>query len=194
MWPEECNVEFQAWPKIPRTNVGLECVITEKIDGTNACIIVETDSENNPYVAGVQSRKRLITPDSDNMGFANWVNDNKETLAQGLGHGYHYAEWAGPGIQKNPHNLEQKTFFLFNTERWREDRAGVPPLCSVVPVLYEGLFEQGVLDDVMMELKENSDELGYKAEGVIVYMKGLRTSMKCTFEFSEGKWKGESND
>ena len=124
-------VEFKPWPKIPRLDAGISCVITEKIDGSNGCIIVE-----NGEITGVQSRKRLITPEQDNFGFADWVYSNSEVLAQGLGDGYHYGEWAGPGIQKNPKNLADKKFFLFNVHRWQEDRAGIPPLCEVVRVLY----------------------------------------------------------
>jgi len=48
------DVDFKAWPKIPRENP-FNVTITEKIDGTNACIIIK-DGE----IIGVQSRKRLI--------------------------------------------------------------------------------------------------------------------------------------
>lgn len=34
---------FQAWPKIPRYN--RQVTLTEKIDGTNAAIIIEPDAE-----------------------------------------------------------------------------------------------------------------------------------------------------
>ena len=60
-------VEFKAWPKIGRYNP-FNVTITEKMDGTNACIIIE-----DGFIVGVQSRKRLITPDDDNFGFAQWV-------------------------------------------------------------------------------------------------------------------------
>ena len=106
---EDCmsNIEFKAWNKIPRENP-FRATITEKINGTNACIIIQDGS-----VVGAQSRKRLITPDDDNFGFAAWVEKNSEAL-EALGDGYHYGEWAGPGIQKNPHALDEKQFFLFN--------------------------------------------------------------------------------
>lgn len=101
-------LEFKPWPKISRDNP-FNVTITEKIDGTNACIIIQ-----DGLLVGVQSRKRFITTLDDNYGFAAWVCENENELLK-LGDGYHYGEWAGPGIQKNPHDLNEKTFFLFNS-------------------------------------------------------------------------------
>lgn len=56
-----------------------EVIITEKIDGTNACIIVE-----NGKIVGVQSRSRIITIDDDNAGFAKFAYDNEDKLLQFL--------------------------------------------------------------------------------------------------------------
>ena len=63
---------FRKWPKIPRTNP-FRATITEKIDGTNSCIMIEeaiTGSISSLQIVGIQSRNRLITPDDDNFGFA----------------------------------------------------------------------------------------------------------------------------
>jgi hypothetical protein len=49
------GIEFQAFPKIPR--LVRDCVITEKLDGTNASIIITEDGQ-----IGAASRNRLITP------------------------------------------------------------------------------------------------------------------------------------
>ena len=68
-------MEFKAWPKIPRLE-NTNWTITEKIDGTNACIIISNDGTE----IAAQSRTRLITPDNDNAGFARWVQENKEDL------------------------------------------------------------------------------------------------------------------
>ena len=114
--------EFKAWPKIGRENP-FKVTITEKLDGTNSCVIIQDDK-----VVGVQSRKRFITPEDDNFGFAQWVVDNNDELLS-LEDGYHYGEWAGEGIQKNPHCLEGKHFFLFNTFRWNPDNHNKPPCC-----------------------------------------------------------------
>ena len=53
-------IEFREFPKIPR--MFRECVITEKIDGTNAQVIVTEDGR-----VAAASRSRLITPESDNL-------------------------------------------------------------------------------------------------------------------------------
>ena len=175
-------IEFKAWPKIPRG--GKELVtVTEKMDGTNACIIVE-----DGLIAGVQSRKRLITPENDNYGFAAWVQINSVELVK-LGDGYHYGEWAGLGIQKNPHNLAEKVFFLFNTYRWMQDPS-LPNVCAVVPVLYHGGYYENMVEELMLDLKESS-ESEYEPEGVIVYDHTTKCMTKYTFKFSEGKWKGQ---
>ncbi len=181
--PGEDGVEFKGWPKIPR-NKGNNVTITEKIDGTNACVIVR-DGE----VVGFQSRNRLIKPGDDNMGFAFWGHENREALAT-LGDGYHYGEWAGPGIQKNPHMLEEKTFFLFNTFRPAES---LPECVKQVPVLYQGPFSPHATQQAMLYLWTEAKEQGYQPEGVIIYFHDSRTYMKDTYLNRGGKWQGEAS-
>ncbi len=177
----EGGVEFKAWPKIPRAK-GNQITITEKIDGTNACVIVR-DGE----VVGCQSRNRLIKPGDDNMGFAFWVYENAEALAQ-LGDGYHYGEWAGPGIQKNPHMLDEKTFFLFNTFRPQES---LPECVKQVDVLYQGPYSPGVIEDTMQGLWKSATDKEYIPEGIIIYFHDSRSHMKDTFANRGGKWQSE---
>jgi hypothetical protein len=172
------GVEFKGWGKTPR-NKGNTVTITEKIDGTNACVIVR-DGE----VIGAQSRNKLINIGEDNMGFAAFVWENREALAT-LGDGYHYGEWAGPGIQKNPHMLLEKTFFLFNTFRPQET---LPDCVKQVPVLYRGPLHASTIDDVMEELRQNAHDSAYIPEGVIIYSHDTRTYMKDTFLNRRGKW------
>lgn len=119
------SIEFRAWPKTLRLSK-TSVVITEKIDGTNACVVVTEDGQVH-----AQSRKRLITPDADNYGFAGWVADHEEELKE-LGPGYHYGEWYGNGIQRG-YGLDHKRFALFDVNYWSRDT--VPPCCGVVPVL-----------------------------------------------------------
>ena len=145
------SVEFKEWPSIPRENP-FKVTITEKIDGTNACIIIQDGA-----IAGVQSRKRLITPEDDNYGFAAWVNDNSEDLLS-LGDGYHYGEWAGLGIQKNPHGLPDKKLFLFNTFRWNPQNPNRPKCCDTVPVLFEGVMEPDTIQELLEQLKSKSSD------------------------------------
>ena len=122
--------EFRPFPKMPR--LSRECIITEKIDGTNASVCImplyvdeplpecslavftHTDGEEYCVLAG--SRNRWITPEDDNMGFAAWVRDNADQLQQ-LGPGHHFGEWWGRGIQRN-YGLIERRFSLFNVSRW----------------------------------------------------------------------------
>jgi hypothetical protein len=174
-------IEFKSWGKIVRGNAE-QVVVTEKMDGTNACIIIEGG------VVAAQSRNKIITPDSDNYGFARWVEVNKEALKT-LGEGYHFGEWCGNGIQSNPHNFPEKRFYLFNTRRWGTN-TDLPVICDVVPILYEGTKDELVIQDVLDNLWEEAKGK-YIPEGVIVYHRFTGIMYKYTFKMTEGKWKGE---
>lgn len=178
------EVEFKEWPPITRANP-LESTITEKLNGTNSCVVIKDGA-----IVGVQSRRKFITPEDDNYGFAKWVWENEQDLLL-LGNGRHYGEWAGPGIQKNPHRLDKKRFFLFNTYRWRLHR---PKCCDVVPVLWQGLLEKNTIEEVMCSLREFYYEFKdpqAEPEGVVVYNHAFDKYTKHTFKNKEGKWKGE---
>lgn len=56
-------VDFVPFPKMARLR--RDCIITEKIDGTNASVLI-TDSGD--VFAG--SRNRFVYPNDDNYGFA----------------------------------------------------------------------------------------------------------------------------
>lgn len=172
------SVVFKAWPKIPRTSP-FKTVITEKMDGTNACVIVQ-DGE----VVGAQSRKRLITPENDNYGFAAWVEEHRQELSE-LGDGYHFGEWVGPGIQKNPHGLKEKTFFLFNTGRWNKDN--VPSCCKVVPVLHTGMVTGETIETVMKRLLKQYESRDGHPEGIIIYNCTYDAYSKVTFNGNKAK-------
>ena len=174
------TIEFEAWPKISRTNP-LLVTITEKINGTNACVAINENTEE--IVA--QSRNRIITPDNDNYGFAKWVETNKEDLYINLGDGHHFGEWAGLGIQKNPNKLDRKKFFLFNTYRWGVDR---PKCCDVVPILYTGELGANTVEVLLEGLVKEGSMIGGEAEGVVVYSHAHNSYTKCTIGCNEGKW------
>jgi len=122
--------EFKPFPKMPR--LSREVILTEKIDGTNASVLISetTDDERGPLSWNEQkiiaiigdltiragSRTRWITPGDDNFGFATWVNQNRDELIK-LGPGHHFGEWWGSGIQRN-YGLKEKRFSLFNVLRW----------------------------------------------------------------------------
>src|ERR1044072_4291110 len=113
--------EFTPFPKIGRLDKDM--VVTEKIDGTNAAIVITEDG-----VIYAQSRKQFITPDKDNAGFANWVQEHELEL-EALGPGVHFGEWWGSGIQRG-YGLDHKRFSLFNTGRWHSAMNLHGPLAS----------------------------------------------------------------
>jgi len=187
-------LSFTEWPKIPRLSRGI--VITEKIDGTNAQIIIDDKGEQ----IAAASRSRLITPEDDNYGFAGWVQRNKDELLK-LGPGRHFGEWWGAGIQRK-YGLNEKRFSLFNTGRWMssfneglggDQTAYACPLCYVVPVLYRGEFNDGAVDQALADLKSNGSfaSTGFKdPEGIVVYHSASKTYFKKTCKNDE-KAKGE---
>ena len=154
---------FQGFPKIPR--MFRQVIVTEKIDGTNAQVIISADGQR----IRAASRNRFITPEADNFGFARWVHENRDELIA-LGPGRHFGEWWGAGIQRR-YNLDHKRFSLFNTLRWN---GGNPPpsCCGVVPVLYDGLMsETSIRESMSMLAAEGSvASPGFmNPEGVVVF-------------------------
>ena len=165
--------EFIPFPKIPRLKRG--CVITEKIDGTNAQVVV---GEDGTVRAG--SRNRWITPENDNFGFARWVAEHADGLRE-LGPGQHFGEWWGLGIQRG-YDLTERRFSLFNAGRWSSER---PECCHVVPVLYAGDFSTDAVDDTLAKLKETGSiaRPGFmKPEGIVIYMTAARHTYKVLAE------------
>ena len=192
---------FKEWPKIYRFS--REIIITEKIDGTNACVIVD---DTGTQVAA-QSRSRLITPESDNYGFARWVEENKEELLK-LGPGFHFGEWWGRGIQRG-YGLKEKRFSLFNTSRWasafnnenltiysRDIKAGgntmcvEVPVCHVVPVLGRvATMQAEPVDDILFDLTLTGSWAApgfMEPEGVVVFHTASNTMFKKTLDKNDG--------
>lgn len=215
------DITFQPWPKTPRWSKDI--IITEKIDGTNAAIgIKEVEPEPGQYHPAnviqvdlampsdeaefdeddvrtywvyAQSRKRIITPGSDNFGFAAWAWDNAATLAADLGPGLHFGEWWGRGIQRG-YDLDHRRFSLFNVSRWEETQFDTPNVYTV-PVLYDGpnevefvyKFDGGYhhapVEDALRDLKElgsYANPFYSNPEGIIIYHTASRQVYKKTFE------------
>lgn len=188
--------EFQPFPKLAR--LSREMVITEKLDGTNAQVLVTEDG--GIFAA---SRTRWITPQNDNYGFARWVEGNKAELLK-LGPGQHFGEWWGAGIQRN-YGLKEKRFSLFNVGRWfdpkQDTRAegcndkqdACPACCHVVPVLFNGEFSTARICGVMVDLGVVGSHAapGFsQPEGVVIYHTAAKVMFKKTFE-SDATGKGE---
>ncbi len=192
-------IDFEPFPKVPR--LSRECVITEKIDGTNASIwILDPKKEGVPKEAtivtfGVHqfaivagSRTRFLTPEKDNAGFARWVWERAEALVLELGYGTHYGEWWGSGIQRR-YGLTgtDKRFSLFNVARWADDPC--LELCSVVPTLYQGPFDTYAVHRVLGALGVSGSKAapGFPhPEGVMIYHTAARHLFKKTFVGDEG--------
>ena len=234
---EDTFGQFKSWGSTPRFHKGLH--ITEKIDGTNAGVSVQgfsfgthidgvpedatlVSGPTNPerevpeveYLVRAQSRKRIITPQNDNFGFAKWVWDNADGLANLLGYGYHYGEWYGEGIQKNPLAVQGRRWALFNTWHWgaspnygRLVDADIPGL-TVVPVLHDekthGPADYMTIPHCLDTLREwGSQATGYKTlreshkmdyhvegpEGIIVWQRETRQRYKILLqEDDKHKW------
>ena len=199
---------FEEFPKIAR--LSRECVITEKIDGTNAqvyiipgegvtytdplfpFVIAASAERGQLMLAG--SRNRYITPASDNFGFAAWVKANAEQLWQ-LGEGRHFGEWWGSGIQRG-YNLPkgEKRFSLFNVARWGEDRdrekfpQEPPDCCHVVPLIGRGIFDTALVAEAMETLRELGSVASpgfMKPEGIVIFHEASRQMFKKTLEKDE---------
>jgi hypothetical protein len=176
-------MDFKEFSKIARLSRMM--TITEKIDGTNASILIEQDGT---FLTG--SRTRWITPEDDNFGFSRWAHEHKEELLT-LGPGHHFGEWWGSGIQRK-YGQKGKHFSLFNTSKWLDDFDNAIPLCPsccrVVPVLYRGMFDTQHIADTMRTLSEHGSYAApfMDPEGIVIYHEAARVMFKKTFEKDEG--------
>lgn len=180
-------MNFEKFPKIENIN-RLQITITQKIDGTNAHIIVSEDG-----VVQAASRNRFIYPHDDNYGFAAYVEENKEEIFEKLGPGRHDGEWAGPGINSSE-GLKERHFILFDFWKHPPEKP-LPPRMKVVPVLYNGPLKAGVLDDTMEDLKVNGSKLvrGFmRPEGMVITIAGTR--FKKVFRDETAKWSKDSSE
>ena len=183
-------MEFQDFPKMAR--LSRECVVTEKLDGTNAQVCIGDDGDMK-----FGSRTRWITPEDDNYGFALWATENADQLRL-LGPGRHFGEWWGAGIQRR-YGLEKKRFSLFNVGRWYdadsvesgEDLTGrvlAPECCRVVPVLIRGMFRTDAIEACLATLSEKGSYAApgfMDPEGVIVYHLAAGVGFKKTIKKDE---------
>lgn len=196
-------MEFTPFPKIPRFNRTV--FVTEKIDGTNAqvCITQEpydpadetviaswTDgsgADAATYTLRAGSRKRWVTPEADNFGFAKWVATNVDRL-KNLGEGTHFGEWWGAGIQRR-YGLDEKRFSLFNANRWK-GAADSPEFtehtgCHVVPTLMIREMQDLPLVAVLEDLCRNGSKAApgfMQPEGIVIFHSASGTTYKITLD------------
>jgi len=185
--------DFSGFPKMAR--LSREVLITEKIDGTNAQILI---TEDGGFFTG--SRKRWITPENDNFGFSAWAHDNKDELMK-LGVGRHCGEWWGQGIQRK-YDLSEKRFSLFNVARWHlagdepktipradpriiKHTEELPSCCHLVPLLFRGNFETDRVHECLSNLEDFGSVAApnfMKPEGVVVFHIAGSVGFKKTIE------------
>lgn len=176
--------EFTPFPKIAR--LSREIVVTEKIDGTNACVYV---GEDGAVLAGSRSQWLVSRKNGglDNFGFAEWVDEHVEELRT-LGPGRHFGEWWGSDIQRG-YGLPkgEKRFSLFNTHRW--ESSGVRPSCCLcVPVLYRGPFDMSQVNLALEYLRNSGSRAapGFtKPEGIVLFHAQGNVLFKKTLERDE---------
>lgn len=195
---------FAPFPKIARFY--RDIVVTEKLDGTNASIIIRSaedlsDAELDKVslyaisASGKQlmfagSRTKLIHPGEDNFGFAAWVQKHATMLFE-LGEGSHFGEWWGRGIQRG-YDVSDRRFSLFNVGRWNADN--IPPCVRVVPTLYRGpMFTSSAGDMVAAAMRRLRFAGSIAApgfsnpEGVIVFHTASGVAFKATFDGDQHK-------
>lgn len=206
-------IEFKEFPKIPRLN--RQMVITEKLDGCNAALqihrldsidrisnedgslytLIGDDQMNGrvtadeKFVIFPQFRNRFVNLEYDNHGFARWVSQRVDDLAETLGEGVHYGEFWGSGIKRGYGLTKgEKRFSLFNTSRWNEENTSSVPDLYVVPVLYEGDFDTYVVNECVDNLRNYGSVAApgfMKAEGVIAFHTAANSMFKVTCEKDE---------
>lgn len=178
--------EFEKFPKIPRYFRTVQ--ITEKVDGTNAQIIIP-DDQTLPIVVG--SRNRWITPGkkTDNFGFAEFVQANATSLRR-LGPGRHYGEWYGCGIGRG-YGITERRLALFDVGRYKAGELplpeGLPANVGLVPVLAtrELSVTEDVVGQVLADLKATGSKMvpGYmNPEGIVIKVMVNRTLYKFTLD------------
>lgn len=176
------EISFTPFPKIGRLSRG--CTITEKIDGTNASIFIGGEDPEMTGLFLTGSRTRWITPTTDNYGFSHWAHEHKDDLLQ-LGPGHHFGEWWGLGIQRR-YGMDRKRFSLFNVGRW--ENAPRPDCVDIVPKLYEGLFGDRAIENMLVNLRASGSVAApgfMDPEGIVIYHHATKQLFKKTLKNDE---------
>lgn len=193
---------FMPMPKIPRLHG--DVVVTEKIDGTNACVefhralewfCMAACSRNRRLVEIYWHEDREFDPQvkhcggGDNYGFGAWVIENRLAL-RALGYGRHFGEWWGQGIQRG-YGLAEKRFSLFRAK----PEAVLPECVSVVPTLVTlPTFDTEKLAYVLacLGMEGSTAAPGFmQPEGIVAYHARSAQLFKYTFEAGP---KGKGDD
>jgi len=189
---ETSPLEFRPFAKMARLN--REIIITEKLDGSNAQILI--NETGTTMLVG--SRNRYLTVDNNNYGFARWCQENLDELWK-LGPGRHFGEWWGNGIQRN-YGLKEKRFSLFDVRRWKyingigsglctkEDSGewvNGPACCHVVPTLWRGPMITRCIEETVAELRMSGSVAApgfMDPEGIVIYHTAAGQCFKVTLK------------
>ncbi len=212
---------FTEFPKMAR--FARECIITEKIDGTNAQVMIapradfsdeqlsapfapffSVSGEAGDFVMVAGSRTRWISAKEDNHGFAKWVSEHRYELLR-LGHGRHFGEWWGSGIQRG-YGLQkgEKRFSLFNVQRWclhgqepqriatadpriEKYQDVLPPCCGLVPIISKSVFSMSsqAMEQAIYRLRTEGSFAApgfMQPEGAILFHVAGNFGLKMTLE------------
>ena len=179
---EYATLPYPKFPKIPR--LSRECIVTEKIDGTNGLVFVP-ESDDAPICAGSRNRW-LESGKQDNFGFAGWVVAHAEELRE-LGPGLHHGEWWGVGIARG-YDLYERRFSLFNVSRWTDDMVR-PKCCHVVPIIQTlPRLDSADFEGTIALLREHGSFAApgfMRPEGIVVFHTQGRVLFKKTLENDE---------
>jgi len=174
--------EFQAWPSIgklsdaARNSRGAKINYRPKIKlhGTNAAIRIDTDG-----TVTAQSRTKDLKPgkDTDNFGFAAWVESQKHTLtpfAYPSTDMILFGEWYGAGVQKNVALAQltekhfavyavvlDRTYLVDDPESIQADCVGALP-CKVLPWFGPEVtvdFSTRQHDDLLVEINNTVESI-----------------------------------
>ena len=191
-------MDFQEFPKMAR--LSRHCIVTEKIDGTNAQIWIAPDGDQ----LLIGSRTRWITPKDDNFGFASWVMANEDEIRK-LGPGRHFGEWWGKGIQRG-YDVPDKRLSLFNVSRWclhgQEPKTTIhpdpkiapktqdvlPECIGLVPILWEGIFSTMAIGEALSALEAHGSIAApgfMDPEGVVAFHVAAGIGFKKTIKKDE---------
>lgn len=173
--------EFKSFSSIERFK-GLQCIVTEKIHGTNAQIHIIGDEIR---AAG---RNRYLTIEHDNYGFALWVEHNKKDLIEFFGEGRHYGEWYGLGINSG-YGLKEKRFASFGLVL--KDKPNRPPQVEFITELYNGKYDYMVpkqMSELLLHTRSMQVPGFDKPEGIVINFPALGHRFKMVFDLKDSAW------
>ena len=188
---------LNAYPKYPKTHrlENINCIISEKVDGTNGLIHGIYDSKTESFKVKFGSRTRYLNPevkDGDNFGFASFYLPYKKLfkkLFNSLREEHSdlcdikiYGEWFGKGIQRG-YGLENKYFMPFNKYYAAFLQQGSIPNIIEPYIFCECKYNIQESLDAMSLLRANGSYLipGYdNPEGIIINFRDLDIRFKET--------------